>query len=203
MRLVNVFCIAVTSLALPLAAAPMDAVPSDVTVIFDAKGAFSPESLREMQRETTQIIQVSGIRLDWRTRADASNATYNDLVVMTFNGSCAFAPAPPLYDEMGPFAFTRTANGEVQPFGEVDCDHVVGSVRSAMAGSDYSKADLLVGRALGRVVAHEIVHMLTKSGQHGHDGVEKPALSGKQLIASSLPLSTFDIDRLRQERQRR
>jgi hypothetical protein len=44
-----------------------------------------------------------------------------------------------------------------------------------------------------------LVHMLTKSRVHGTEGVEKPALSGRQLIAASLPLSDFDIDRLKQE----
>ena len=100
-----------------------------------------------------------------------------------------------------PYASTRTANGEVQPFGDVDCDRVVNSVRSAMFGGDFAKADMLVGRALGRVVAHELVHMLTKSDVHGREGVQKPALSGKQLIAASLPLSAFDVDRLRLERK--
>jgi hypothetical protein len=131
------------------------------------------------------------------------NATFNDLVVMTFNGSCSFDPAPPIYDEMGPLAITRTANGEVQPFGEVNCDRVVNSVRSAMLGQDYPRADMLIGRALGRVVAHELVHMLTKSGHHAREGVEKAALSGRQLIAASLPLSAMDVDRLIQERRGR
>ena len=115
-------------------------------------------------------------------------------------GSCTFDPAPPVYDELGPYAVTRTANGEVQPFGEVDCDRVVNSVRTAMFGSDFTRADRLIGRALGRVVAHELVHTLTKSGQHSHDAVQKTALSGKQQIAASLPLSAFDVDRLRLER---
>jgi hypothetical protein len=52
---------------------------------------------------------------------------------------------------------------------------------------------------MGRVVAHELIHMLTKSGQHGAEGVEKPSLSGKELIGGYLPLSVFDIDRLKQE----
>jgi hypothetical protein len=45
--------------------------------------------------------------------------------------------------------------------------------------------------------------MLTKSAQHGAEGVAKPSLSGKQLIAGFLPLSAFDMDRLKQERQSR
>jgi hypothetical protein len=191
------------SFALTCGAAPIVVPPADVTVILDVKGTYSPVSFNEMRREAAQIIQASGVRLDWRLRSESMNATFNDLVVMTFKGSCGFDPAPPLYDELGPLAVTRTANGEVQPFGEVNCDRVVNSVRSAMFGGDYARADLLVGRALGRVVAHELVHMLTKSGQHASEGVQKAALSGRQLIAASLPLSAMDVDRLIQERRLR
>ncbi len=191
------------SLALTSGAAPIVVSPSDVTVILDIKGTYSQVSFNEMRREAAQIIQASGVRLDWRLRSESMNVTFNDLVVMTFKGSCSFDPAPPLYDELGPLAVTRTANGEVQPFGEVNCDRVVNSVRSAMFGGDFGKADMLVGRALGRVVAHELVHMLTKSGQHAHEGVQRAALSGRQLIAASLPLSAMDVDRLIQERRAR
>jgi hypothetical protein len=187
----------VAGLAVPLGAGVDRVSPSVLTVILDFKGPHSRTSLNEMQRESGRILSSSGVKLDWRMLGEDPFASYSDLVVMTFKGSCEYEPAGPIYDELGPLAMTRTTNGEVQPFGEVDCDRVVGSARTAMSVSDYSRADLLIGRALGRVVAHELVHMLTKSGQHGTEGVEKPALSGRQLIAASLPLSAFDVDRLK------
>jgi hypothetical protein len=201
MRPVCIRACLLACLVLPMVAAVDSVSPaSDVTVIVDIKGPYSKIAMKEMEREATQIIQTSGVSIDWRRRDNIQNAVFNDLVVMTFKGSCTFDPAPPIYDELGPYAVTRTANGEVQPFGEVDCDRVVNSVRTAMFGNDYSRADMLVGRALGRVVAHELVHMLTKSGQHAHDGVQRAALSGKQLISASLPLSAMDVDRLKLER---
>jgi len=191
----------IAGLAVPLGAGVDRVSPSVLTVILDFKGPHSRTSLKEMKRESGQILNSSGVQLDWRMLGEDPFASYSDLVVMTFRGACEFEPAAPLYDELGPLAITHTTNGEVQPFGEVNCDRVVNSARSAMSGNDYARADMLIGRAMGRVVAHELVHMLTKSGQHGTEGVEKPALSGKQLIAASLPLSAFDIDRLKQERQ--
>ncbi len=191
----------VAGLALAMASEVVESVPPDVTVILDFKGVWSKAALNEMQREASFIIKASGVRLDWRQRSAAANATFNDLVVMTFKGSCMFDPEPPRYDELGPYAITRTANGEVQPFGEVDCDRVVSSVRSAMFAKDFGQGNLLIGRALGRVVAHELVHMLTKSGEHAHEGVEKASLSGSQLIAASLPLDAVDINKLRQGRR--
>ena len=201
MRMLRLICVClIAGLAVPLGAGVDRVSPPVLTVILDFKGPHSSTSLKEMQRESGHILNSSGVRLDWRMLGEATFGSYRDLVVMTFKGTCEYEPAAPTYDELGPLAMTRTTNGEVQPFGEVDCDRVVSSARTAMSGLDYSRADLLIGRAMGRVVAHELVHMLTKSGEHGTEGVAKPSLSGKQLIAASLPLSAFDIDRLKQER---
>jgi hypothetical protein len=94
-------------------------------------------------------------------------------------------------------AFTYSTDGVVQPFGEVACDKVTSAVRSAMSGGDFANADVLLGRALGRVLAHEVVHMLSKSGAHGRTGVARPALSGSQLIAPELRLEPEDLERMR------
>jgi hypothetical protein len=198
MRHVKICACLVVAAALP-AAAITPSTGADVTVIVNFKGSYSAPAIKEMQREASEIIKTSGISLDWRLRSEAADLTFNDLVVVTFKGTCVFNPMPMIVDELGPYAFTRTSGGEVQPFGEVDCDHVVSSLHGAMSGGDYAKADLLLGRALGRVVAHELVHMLTKSRQHGKEGVEKAALSARQLIAETLPLSAMDVDRLQQE----
>jgi hypothetical protein len=200
MRHVKICACLLVATALPVAAIT-PATDADVTVIVNFKGSYSAPAVKEMQREAGEIIKSSGIRLDWRLRSEAADATFNDLVVMTFKGTCMFNPMPMLVDELGPYAITRTTGGEVQPFGEVDCDHIVSSLHSAMTGGDFARADLLLGRALGRVVAHELVHMLTKSRQHGKEGVERASLSARQLISESLPLSALDVDRLQQERR--
>ena len=46
------------------------------------------------------------------------------------------------------------------------------------------QADKYLGRALGRVLAHELYHILGKTHQHNQDGsVAKEAISAKQLIS--------------------
>jgi len=200
MRLFLLCACLLTVIALPVAAQPPTS-ESDLTVVVSFKGAYSDVVVKEMEREAGDILRSSGVVLDWRTRNEAGASDFKDLVLMTFRGSCMFTPLPPRYDELGPYAITHSTSGDVLLFGEVDCDHVAGSARNAMSGGDYSKADVLLGRALGRVVAHELVHMLTKSRLPGKEGVEKAALTGRQLIADQLPLSAFDIDRLQAERR--
>lgn len=169
-----------------------------VTVVLDFQGIHSDLSVTEMEHETEGILKSSGLQLDWRMASEAAHETFSDLVVVQFKGSCKVEPVPYVYDELGPLAFTYSSDGTIQPFTEVSCDKVAASVRSAMWGGDFEKADFLFGRALGRVLAHELVHVLTASGRHAHDGVYKPALSGKELITGTLMLSPADIARLRE-----
>jgi hypothetical protein len=170
-----------------LVAATLFAAPAAnpvVTVVLDFRGPHSARSLDEMKREVAAVLK--GVRLDWRTRAEAGTSSFDNLVVVRFKGKCVLEPVGYLYDERGPLAFTHSTAGEVQPYSEVACDKVTAAVRSAMSGSDFARADLLLGRALGRVVAHEMMHMLRKSVAHEHSGAGKATLSARSLISPVL-----------------
>jgi hypothetical protein len=176
------------------------AVPSafgeGITIVLDFQGPRSEQSVAEMKREFAGIMKDTAVRFDFRSRSQASQEALSDLVLVRFKGKCVLDPVGYLYDERGPMAFTYSTDGAVQPFSEVACDKVTSAVRSAMFGGDFANADVLLGRALGRVLAHEVVHMLSKSGAHGHAGVAKTALSGSQLIAPELRLEPEDLERL-------
>lgn len=169
---------------------------TNLTIVLDFKGPHSPRSVAAMKQETQGILKDAGVRLDWKSREEAANASFDDLVVVHFNGACELPPAP-LYDELGPLASTYETDGQVQPFSDVSCDRVGAFVRSGLHGGDFKKGDFLLGKALGRVLAHELVHMLTGIKEHSHEGVFKPGLTVEQLVAGELPLSPGDIERLR------
>jgi hypothetical protein len=174
----------------------LSAFGEGITIVLDFQGPRSEQSVAEMKREFAGIMKDSTLRFDFRWRSQASEEALTDLVLVRFTGKCVLEPVGYLYDERGPMAFTYSTDGIVQPFSEVACDKVTSAVRSAMAGSDFANADVLLGRALGRVLAHEVVHMLSKSGAHGRTGVAKTALSGSQLIAPELRLGPEDVERI-------
>ena len=189
-------------LALAGPARAADPQPGMLTVAFDFQGPHSPQAVDAMEREAAGILKDSGLTLNWRTLDQASGADYANLVVVRFKGKCILEPIPILYDERGPLAFTHTADGKLLPFSEVACDQVTATMRTAMFGGDYADADQLLGRALGRVVAHELVHILTGSSTHGAEGVFEPSLSGRQLIGKKLSLSSPDLERLHETQTR-
>lgn len=172
------------------------AAAADVTVVMDFEDQQSSVSIEEMKRETQSILKDSGLQLDWRMRSDAGNNSFANLVFVRFKGRCRFEPVPYLFDERGPLAFTYSTDGKIQPFAEVSCDKVTAAMRPAMHSDQYAKGNLLMGRALGRVLAHELMHVLTRSGKHGSAGDGKAALSGQQLISGKLTLDPDDVRRL-------
>lgn len=177
------------------------AAGADLTVVMDFDDEQSAVSIEEMKRETQSILKDSGLQLDWRLRSDAGNSSFENLVFVRFKGRCRFEPVPYLYDERGPLAFTYSTDGRIQPFAEVSCDNVTAAMRPAMHTDQFAKGNLLMGRALGRVLAHELMHILTRSGKHGNDGDGKAALSGRQLISGSLPLDPDDVRRVARANQ--
>ena len=180
---------ALVCLALP-------AFAEGVTILLDFQGPRSEPAIAEMKREFTGIMKGSPVTFNFKSRAQVAEETPADLLVVRFTGKCVFEPAGFLYDERGAMAFTYSTEGVVQPFSDVACDKVTSAIRPAISGADYGKADLLLGRALGRVLAHEVVHMLSKSGTHARDGVARTALSGNQLIAPKLKLGPQDLERM-------
>jgi len=168
-------------------AAP-NAAPSSVTIVYRFAGAYSEKSLIEMKDELGSLMKDSGIQIDWRERATLTGSpSFENLVVVEFRGRCIMEPVPYLYDERGPYAFTHSSNGEVLPFSEVSCDKVRSTLGKSMWGGDYAHSDVLFGRALARVIAHELHHVLNRTASHTETGVTKRALSGAELISNDLP----------------
>ncbi len=184
-------------LAILCAPAPVMAA-SAVTLVLQFDQAYSTESVDAMEQEVSKIVRESGLKVDWRLLADVhSSESFDSLVVVRFRGACSMEPPPPLGDERGYYAFTYVSDGAVLPFSEVECDKISSSIRPAMSRRQWRDRDSILGRALGRVLAHELFHMLARSQQHAGEGVTKSALSPAQLIAGKLRMSPADLETLK------
>lgn len=177
-------------------AGPNDTSPP-LTILFRFDGPHSQKSVDEMKRELGAIMKGSGVQIDWRERSETTDSqSFANLVVVTFKGKCVMEPVPYLYDERGPLAFTNSSDGAVLPFSEIACDKVRSSLRGAMWGGEYARADQLFGRALARVLAHELYHVLAGTSSHVESGVARRALSGADIISDRLRLSQAQLDRM-------
>jgi hypothetical protein len=202
MRLVFALTFSIlATLAVPAwAADPQTSKSPNLTLVLKFDTDHSERSLQEMKRELGNIMKDTGIQLDFRLMSELDqHPAFNDVVLVKFRGHCRMELLPAIFDERGPLAFTHTSDGDVLPFSEVACDRIRSSVASAInSASERKNADMLLGRALGRVVAHELYHIVAKTGKHGTKGsVAQTSLSGAQLISEKLALHDADVHKLR------
>ena len=168
-----------------------------ITVVLQFSEPPSASSLVEMKKEVASLFEGTPLRFEFESK-DGSDMrrSYSDLVVVTLNGRCAMDAGPVFYDERGPLAFTHSSDGRVLPFSEVECDHVRASVEKALVPGTRDR-DRLLGRAMGRVVAHELYHMFANTPLHGNRGVGKAALTPAQLVSGELPFAESELRALR------
>lgn len=169
-----------------------ESIPN-LTVLLSVDGKASAAALHELKIELNDIMKETGRKLDVRLRNQAApNETFEDVVLVKLKGTCKMERMIPFMDERGPLAFTHSTDGAILPFAEVSCDRIANAVASAMWGGERKQADKYLGRALGRVLAHELYHILGKTHEHNADGsLAKEAISAKQLISDKR--ITFDM----------
>jgi hypothetical protein len=180
----------VLALGLIFAGVARPASPVAVLLQFDAP--YSAPALQAMQREVDSIMRPAGYRLEWHLLdADIAGREFPDLVVVHFQGRCEAGALAGTVKNGESLASTAVSDGRVLPFSEVHCDQV-----RRFIGPGAPKA---IGRALGRIVAHEMFHMLTASGQHGKVGVARSAQTTQELVANrELRFDPADLEMLRE-----
>ncbi len=195
MRLVAICTLLVCGLAAP--SRGEIAIGTNLTILLDFETRPSEASVTAMNQEIRQLLGRTGVRLDLRLRSEvAAQEDFEEIVLMRFKGACQMSNMPPLIDERGPLAWSHTAEGEILPFGDVACDRIRRSVEDALFGGEKGRRDQLFGRALGRVVAHELYHIIGGVHTHGKKGVAQASLSGRELISDHLTFEPEDAARM-------
>jgi len=166
-----------------------DAPPTEFAIVLDFEGQHSEESVAEMKRETASIFKPAGFVFDWHLRNEVGHDSYPNLILVKLRGECQMAPSLPPHSVRGPLAWSHTTRAAVMRFADIQCD----AVSSLVSPAD----SVLFGRALGRVLAHELWHILGNRFAHGENGIAERSLSAEQLISGRLELDPVGLERLR------
>jgi hypothetical protein len=159
-----------------------------VTVILQFEHPDSSVSVQSMQREVRTILGKS-VDVRFSTSSEFGQSSPGRLVVLHMRGYCTMA-GPNTEAPQGGVALASTfvSDGTVLPFGEVQCDRVRGCVQQLFGDVNPGQHQKQYGLALGRVIAHELYHILAGSEMHTGTGVTKPGLSPYELVSNSAKL---------------
>ena len=170
-------------LCLTLGALPVSGQVAAIAVYTQFQNLPSQSSFASLKTEVASIMAPLGLELEWRSIDSVhGNEVSRELAVVTFKGTCDPGEVPSQRFRAGALGWTHLSNGVIIPFMDVDCDRIRGFVWNAMAGISTTDRERVFGRAAGRVVAHELYHILGRSTHHRSGPVDRPAYSVQELL---------------------
>lgn len=184
------------ALALSLSTTPCGPVtPRVVRLVFVNEADATPQTLDEAAAEASAIWEAAGLNVTWEVapleaRA-ADDTTVMVIIRRTLLPAAGHSPAPPA----GGSPLGRIVFGtDDRPTRLIEVSFE-GLTSLVMAGSHFGRPVeklpavtqwQLLGRGLGRVVAHELGHWVAGRG-HVHAGLMKPGFTGPDLIQQVAP----------------
>jgi hypothetical protein len=192
------------SLCGPVVAQPPADIPNlsvPFTVLLQGSPVSAPV-VNAMEREVESLLAHSHIRMNWVRNTDPPRV-YELLAVVTLRGACRpNAPVPAAIQfpvgDLEPLGQTQVVDGRVLPFADVRCDSVRKLIARGLYAKPSSEREDILGRALGRVMAHELYHILLRSRSHGTIGLARPVQTSADLIADRDNFAPADERKLAQ-----
>src|SRR2546423_2262182 len=164
-----------------------------VAVFLDFEHAPSKASVDFMQREVGAVLAATGVQFFWLNLKDELAETFDEVAVLRFRGSCRMEklglPAS-VSDSPVTLGETELTSGAVSAYSSVECDEIKTCISGALGGFCARDRETAFGRALGRVVAHELYHILGKTTEHTRHGISKGLQDSLDLIREN-----FQFDR--------
>jgi len=169
-----------------------------VTVYTHFEQGHSALLLETVKEEVRSIMAPVGLQLQWRSvETHTQAALSSELAVVSFKGKCRMDDLLLQPVDSGGLGWTYARDGHVSPFSDVDCDRIRQFINSAVIRTKWEDRDAVLGRALGRVLAHELYHIFSDSKQHARNGVTKAVFTPRDLLSDNLTLEQKDANALR------
>jgi hypothetical protein len=166
-------------------------------IVSGPDSAGRPELLGEFEHETQRILQIPELDIQFRDESTFdTHETFDRLVVVRLNGSCQIPPEKPILRGQA-LGITHVSEGRILPFVEVYCERVVQALGHRLDGRPPQVARGIIARALARVAAHEIYHVLTNRADHPRIGLAKEALNPNDLFGYEIGFSPETLAAIR------
>ncbi|HME05505.1 MAG TPA: hypothetical protein VKG25_00585 [Bryobacteraceae bacterium] len=144
----------------------------------------------------------SGIRTNWVMSTEPPGV-FEQLAVVTLHGACR--PVAPISPSMwlsrgegDTLGQTQVVDGQVLPFADVRCDPIRQLIARELNRHPRQDREDVLGRAMGRVLAHELYHIVLRTTSHGRNGLAREAQSSYDLTADRDNFAPADERRLSQ-----
>ncbi|HWQ55111.1 MAG TPA: hypothetical protein VN442_15595 [Bryobacteraceae bacterium] len=155
-----------------------------ITIYTQFEQPCPDSAVAAMARELAEIMEPAGLDVEWRpVDSPRSLEPVFTLVVAGFKGSCDIEDLSGGRTGTGALGWTHTTDGDVLPFTAMDCDRIRGFIGPLVARAEQKDRETLMGRAMARVLAHELYHVLARTMDHAKVGVGKSRYTPRDLLS--------------------
>jgi len=151
-----------------------------------------PAVIQSIREETDSLMAPDGLRFEWKSLPETDQSVWMELAVVKFSGRCEVLPFVTSSHIDRRLGWTHISDGVVLPFAEVDCDAIGAYILKDLLGMPAQSREKAFGRAVGRVTAHELLHIFAKTATHSSHGVDHPTLSVADLLADRMQFDELE-----------
>jgi len=154
--------------------------------------------LDAIQEEVAAIMSPAKLRFAWYPLAEARGRRLSPHVaVVHFKGECDTEGLLPEGGYPGPLGWTHISDGHILPFVDINCLGIRIFVQCSLVDLPTPTRDSAFGKAVARVLAHELYHVLANTQGHSSEGIAKARYSVQELLAPIFQLGRKEQDALR------
>lgn len=153
----------------------------------------STSVMESTRKELDTIMSPIGVRFEWRSLSSAiGHEPAVELVVVHFKGHCDLSAISPLSDGLQVLGLTYISGGVILPFSDIDCDHISRFIQRSLMMERTDTRDRIFGRAIARVLAHELYHIFANTSKHGTKGIGRPTYLARELVSDDFHFDKQD-----------
>jgi len=183
---------------------PAHALPAHekkLVIFLISDSVIAPAASLQMKRELGDLLQAAAIHVEWQDPSVDRGSLENDYAaVIHLRGFCR--PTEPggrlQHSAPGPFtlASSAVADGVILPFGDIDCAALNSFLGPALWRVPEKERESAYARAVARLMAHELYHVIAQTHSHTHSGVAKPSFTVTDLLSDRFEFTESTLTEL-------
>ena len=172
----------------PIPSHALQAHEKKLVIFLSSDSTSAPAASLPMKREVSKLMQTAAIRVEWQDPSTDQGGLENDYsAVIRLRGSCQPTAPDTRFQRSvrGPFplASSVVADGVILPFGNIDCAALNSFLGPSLWRMPAEQRGSLYGRAVARLIAHELFHVIAQTTAHAHSGVAEPTFTVAELLS--------------------
>ena len=159
-----------------------------LVIFLTSDSDLAPAASSEMKQELSHLLEPAAIRVQWQDPSVDRSAQENDYsALVRLRGSCRPTEPSIRFERAvsGPYTLASSAvsDGLVLPFGDIDCAALNSFLGPSLWKEPGAVQEFVYARALARLMAHELYHVIEQTHDHAHSGVAEPSFTVAELLS--------------------